>query len=129
MKGKILYCVSPKVHAYKWQIKQITITYMESHLKSTIDYGTALTLFIYRIAVNGILNEQNNKSDMHSDRTKAVVACPLNFWCCSNAIIVMRLPVEEEMGNIYSLCSYVFLCKHLKRQIICVAKYRQRHCG
>ena len=34
---------------------------------------------MYRIAVNGILNEQNNRSDMHKDKTNAVVAWPLNF--------------------------------------------------
>lgn len=39
----------------------------------------SITLFMYRIAVSGILNEQNNKSDMHSESTKAVVAWPLNF--------------------------------------------------
>lgn len=54
------------------------------------------TLFMYRIAVNGRLNEQKSKSDMHNDKTNAVVACPLSFWCCSNATMVIKFPVSKE---------------------------------
>lgn len=51
-----------------------------------------LTSFIYRIAVNGKLNEQNNKSEKQSDSTNAVVACPRNLGFRMSAIIVNKFP-------------------------------------
>lgn len=47
---------------------------------------------MYLTVVNGRFTEQNNKSDMHNDKTKAVVAWDLNLGHLYKANMVTELP-------------------------------------
>lgn len=55
---------------------------------------------MYRTAVKGILNAQNIKSEMHSDNTKAVVACARNLGFNMSATTVIKLPVTQQEHEI-----------------------------
>lgn len=46
--------------------------------------------------------EQNNKSDMQSDRTNAVVACVRSFGQRSSAIIVIKFPENNLIIYIFT---------------------------
>lgn len=98
-----------------------------------------LTLLIYRTAVSGILNEQNNKSDIHSDKTNDVVACPLNFGFKSNATIVVKFPNRKnELKNIFQhkICAIntnysndtKYACTCRCKYSSCIIVHNGRHC-
>lgn len=54
---------------------------------------------MYLTAVSGMLNEQNIRSEMHSDKTNAVVACARNFGFNTSATIVVKLPAQDKKYN------------------------------
>lgn len=64
MTGKILHRFSPKVHSARRK----------------------------RTAVSGKLKEQNSKSEMHNDKTKAVVGWCRIFGDRNKAMMVIKLP-------------------------------------
>lgn len=51
---------------------------------------------MYLDAVRGRFTRQNRRSDMHSERTKEVVACARNFGHLTNARIVTKLPKKKQ---------------------------------